>query len=168
MANQNCREQGRRDAKAGKYVKNHPAHTNHVTKVGKRDQSAYNQGHKEGSSSKGKGKSNGGGGGCFLTTACTQYAGLPDDCRELTTLRLFRDTYVMSSPDGAEAIAEYYNSAPILLNHIDSSEDRADILSDIFRAVSTTVALVEGGQCAEAKAVYASMFRKLKERFAVE
>jgi hypothetical protein len=164
MGNQNCREQGRRDAKAGKYVKNHPGHKNYVAKVGIRDQSAYNQGHKEGSKNRGKGK----GGGCFLTTACTQYAGLPDDCRELTTLRRFRDTYVMSLPDGAEVVTEYYNSAPILLKYIDSSDDRVNILSDIFRSVSTTVELVESGQCEKAKAIYASMFRNLKERFGID
>jgi hypothetical protein len=164
MGNQNCREQGRRDAKAGKYVKNHPAHKNYVAKVGVRDQSAYKQGHKEGSRNKGKGKS----GGCFLTTACTQYAGLPDDCRELTILRRFRDTYVMSLPDGGEAVTEYYNSAPVLLKCIDSSDDRVNILSDIFRSVSTTVELVESGQCEKARATYESMFRTLKERFGVD
>jgi hypothetical protein len=162
MGNQNCRDQGRRDAKAGKYVKNHPAHKNYVAKVGVRDQSAYNQGHKEGSKKKGKG------GGCFLTTACTQYAGLPDDCRELTTLRRFRDTYVMSLHDGAEAVTEYYRSAPILLKYIDSSDDRVSILSGIFRSVSTVVELVESGQSEKARAIYASMFRNLKERFGVD
>jgi hypothetical protein len=45
LGNQNCRDQGRRDAKAVKYVKNHPGHKNYVAKVGSRDQSAYNQGH---------------------------------------------------------------------------------------------------------------------------
>ena len=30
-------------------------------------------------------------GGCFLTSACTEARGLPDDCHELTVLRSFRD-----------------------------------------------------------------------------
>lgn len=74
----------------------------------------------------------------------------------------FRDTYVMSLPDGAAAVAEYYNSAPILLNCIDRSNDRINILSEIFQWVSATVTLVESGHCAEAKALYTSMFRILK------
>lgn len=31
-------------------------------------------------------------GGCFVTTACVKMLGLPDDCREMTVLRNFRDS----------------------------------------------------------------------------
>ena len=34
-------------------------------------------------------------GGCFLSAACVEHAGLSDGCRELTTLRSFRDGYVV-------------------------------------------------------------------------
>jgi hypothetical protein len=74
----------------------------------------------------------------------------------------------MSLPDGAEAVTEYYKSAPILLKYIDSSDDRASILSDIFRSVSAVVELVESGQSEKAKAIYESMFRSLKGRFGVD
>ena len=46
-------------------------------------------------------------GGCFLTSACTEARGLPDDCHELTVLRAFRDGYLRSQPEGEAEIAEY-------------------------------------------------------------
>ena len=46
-------------------------------------------------------------GGCFLTSACTEARGLPDDCHELTVLRSFRDGYLRSQPEGEAEIAEY-------------------------------------------------------------
>ena len=51
-------------------------------------------------------------GGCFLTTACTEAKGLPDNCRELETLRHFRDNYMMNVPEGKADIAHYYKTAP--------------------------------------------------------
>lgn len=46
-------------------------------------------------SSSGSGKK-----GCFITTAACELRGLPDDCRELTTLRRFRDEVLLSSQEG--------------------------------------------------------------------
>src|SRR6185295_8850185 len=36
---------------------------------------------------------------CFITTACAQAQGLPDDCEELTVLRGLRDDYIRQLPD---------------------------------------------------------------------
>lgn len=47
-------------------------------------------------------------GGCYLTTACVEAKGLPDDCEELTILRDFRDHWLKKQPGGAEEIAEYH------------------------------------------------------------
>ena len=46
--------------------------------------------------------------GCFLTTACCEVLGLPDDCFELRTLRRYRDETLAAMPGGNAAIAAYY------------------------------------------------------------
>jgi len=56
--------------------------------------------------------------GCFLTTSCCEYKGLPDDCEELRTLRNFRDTYV--PPDLVE---EYYKIAPNIVIKISGNKE---------------------------------------------
>ena len=53
--------------------------------------------------------------GCFLTSACVEAKGLPDDCRELTVLRNFRDTYLKASADGQRDVCEYYHVAPMIV-----------------------------------------------------
>ena len=58
---------------------------------------------------------------CYLTSACTEARGLPDDCAELTALRAFRDSYVRSQPEGESDIQHYYAVAPragLCYNHI--------------------------------------------------
>ena len=62
-------------------------------------------------------------GGCFLTSACTEARGLPDDCHELTVLRSFRDGYLRSQPEGEAEIAEYYAVAPKIVDAIRSKAD---------------------------------------------
>jgi hypothetical protein len=105
-------------------------------------------------------------GGCFLTTACVESAGLPDDCRELTVLRRFRDGYVAHLPDGAALIAEYYATAPHIVARIQRSPDRIEALGEILSEVRCAVVLIEGDRPEEALAVYAAMFRRLRVRFA--
>ena len=56
--------------------------------------------------------------GCYLTSACTQARGLPDDCEELTVLRAFRDTYVRALPTGEADVRRYYATAPQIVNAI--------------------------------------------------
>ena len=59
--------------------------------------------------------------GCFLTTACCEYKGLPDDCHELTIMRKFRDEYLKSKQYGKEMIDAYYEPLKLwsgLINQI--------------------------------------------------
>lgn len=73
-----------------------------------------------------------GGGGCFLTSACVEAKGFPDDCHELTVLRKFRDEYLRPLPEGEAEIAEYYDIAPKIVAAIKSREDSLSIFSDIY------------------------------------
>lgn len=71
--------------------------------------------------------------GCFLTSACTAARGLPDDCRELQTLRRFRDKWLKHQPDGVTLIAHYYEVAPRIVDVIDTLENRLDVYDDLYR-----------------------------------
>jgi len=103
-------------------------------------------------------------GGCFLTTACVSYAGLPDDCVELETLRAFRDGYVRQRPDGTTVIAEYYRIAPQIVQQILENADREACLRDILHAVRQAVALIARGEMQQAFDVYVSMVQSLRWR----
>ena len=71
-------------------------------------------------------------GGCFLTSACTEARGLPDDCHELTVLRAFRDGYLRSQPEGEAEIAEYYAVAPKIVDAIRSKADAMEAFDAIY------------------------------------
>lgn len=58
--------------------------------------------------------------GCFLTSACVEYLGLPDDCKELTTLRTIRDKVLKATGEGRGLVDEYYRIAPALVEKINA------------------------------------------------
>lgn len=119
---------------------------------------AYEEGHEHATSQKE---------GCFLTTACVEYAGLPDDCHELTVLRSFRNNYVARLAYGPVALAEYYKVAPSLVRQIEQSNERNAILAGIFSTVSRAVVMIERGNYQEAFICYEAMFADLKKRYHV-
>ncbi|HEY9662789.1 MAG TPA: CFI-box-CTERM domain-containing protein [Allocoleopsis sp.] len=71
---------------------------------------------------------------CFITTACCEFYGLPDDCRELETLRKYRDEYMMGHPEREPLVREYYSIAPEIVERIKARKDAAEIF-DVFRNV---------------------------------
>jgi hypothetical protein len=70
---------------------------------------------------------------CPVTTACMASRGLGDDCEELKTLRLFRDTYVSKLPEGKKLIDEYYEVAPQLVNNINHTENAHQVYEMIYQ-----------------------------------
>ena len=102
---------------------------------------------------------------CYLTTACIEYRGLADDCHELTTLRAFRDDYLLQRPHGAALIEDYYLQAPRLVNAISESQRASQIWQDIYEVLSFSVELVMCGQPAHAEAAYRTMVEKLLLEF---
>jgi hypothetical protein len=100
--------------------------------------------------------------GCFLTTACTEVAGLADDCTELTVLRQFRDGFLARQPNGHLLIREYYQVAPQIVASIQKSPRRLDILNDVLSDVRVAVKLVQSGQNNTALDCYGKMFARLK------
>lgn len=89
--------------------------------------------------------------GCFLTSACVEARGLPDDCEELQTLRHFRDQYLAHRPGGAQDIQEYYRTAPGIVNAVNSRPDRKEIWDRLYtELVLPCVRMIHQGKNEEA------------------
>lgn len=100
-------------------------------------------------------------GGCFLTTACCQYNGLPDNCYELTTLRTFRDQFVAKQSYGKKLIDTYYADAPKIIEYIDRQENRSEIFDSIFGQIQNIVHVIEEGKNDTAVILYMNMVHEL-------
>lgn len=99
--------------------------------------------------------------GCFLTTACVEHRGLPDDCRELTVLRAFRDGWLAKQKDGQEEIRAYYRLAPAVVERIKARTDAAEVLEEMYqRYILPCVAHVEAGEMKETYALYKELLEK--------
>jgi hypothetical protein len=104
-------------------------------------------------------------GGCFISTACARYAGLPDNCEELVTIRRFRDDFMMLSENGRKAIEEYYVVAPTIVEHLETAPDRDEIYSHLLVMIREAVQAVNARDFVAARNIYATEFAALKRRF---
>lgn len=77
-------------------------------------------------------KGNSSGSGCYLTTACVEAKGLPDDCRELEALRGFRDAYLGATAEGSADIQRYYQLAPRLVKQLDRLLEKQAVYQRIY------------------------------------
>lgn len=105
-------------------------------------------------------------GGCYLTSACVEAKGLPDDCMELTTLRRFRDTWLANQPGGKEEIQHYYQVAPAIVTNIQSQEDASTIFQWIYEnMVVPCVESIQAGQMESAWQKYRDLTNQLKLQY---
>ncbi len=105
-------------------------------------------------------------GGCFITTACVESMELSDDCYELELLRGFRDTYLKSRANGAHDIADYYRTAPQIVESISKRDDANQIWSGIYRnMICPCVQLIEMHEFEKAYDLYKTFTLKLKENY---
>lgn len=103
------------------------------------------------------------GGGCFITTACCEYKGFPDDCKELQTLRQFRDTYLKEQDYGMELIQLYYADAPKIVDAINSSDSKEKFYDDIYNKVVDIVKLIDDKMYDKAVIEYMIMVYNLRK-----
>ena len=100
--------------------------------------------------------------GCFLTSACVQARGLPDDCEELTVLRQYRDGYLRHRPGGAEEIREYYRIAPRIVEAVNAKENSAEIWNRVYEEmVLPCVRMIRSGAMEDAFRLYKGYSLKL-------
>lgn len=105
-------------------------------------------------------------GGCFITTAVCLTMGKPDDCEELTMMRLFRDKWLRNQPDGNALIEDYYQTAPIIVEKIDQQPDRKAIYSNIYKEyILPCVECAKTKKFAKSKKIYVDMVTSLKEQY---
>jgi hypothetical protein len=104
---------------------------------------------------------------CFITTAVTEHLGLSDDCYYLTTLRRFRDEYILGSrhPGRIRDLRRYYNVAPDVLRWIASHRDREKIWSYLCQTVLEAVRAIEEGELDHAYRIYKRKVLGLKNQF---
>ncbi len=69
--------------------------------------------------------------GCFITSACVESMGLPDDCIELQTLHFFYDTRKKKDPIFVSLIDQYYKIAPCIVKNINKCNNVKEIYYDI-------------------------------------
>lgn len=104
--------------------------------------------------------------GCFLTSACTEARGLPDDCRELTVLRAFRDGYMCKLAGREAEIQEYYRIAPVIVEKIRDKENSEEIFDLIYtELVLPCVELIDAGKNENAHKLYREYVEKLKAEY---
>lgn len=105
-------------------------------------------------------------GGCYLTSACVEARGLPDDCMELTVLREFRDNWLKNQPGGLAEVAEYYATAPKIVEKINARTDAKDIWNGLYeKLVIPCVKFIEEGEMEKAHAMYRDGTVKLNLEF---
>ncbi len=101
--------------------------------------------------------------GCFLTTACCNYKGLPDDCIELETMRRLRDDYILKQPYGEEMIRDYYKEAPDIVARIMKSKDSETILESTYNSILNIVKLIDEEKKDTAVICYMMLLHKLSK-----
>ncbi len=103
-------------------------------------------------------------GGCFLTSACVEYMGKADDCKELTVLRQFRDGYMKSTEEGSRLVEEYYKIAPDIVAKVNADTQKNDYYEYIYSVVTKCVDLIENNKMEEALASYKTMVETLQSK----
>lgn len=97
--------------------------------------------------------------GCFITTAVCENEGKADDCAELTKLRNFRDTFMLSDSKRREDVAEYYEKAPAIVSAISRRADSAQcfaMLNEYF--IQPAIVAIDAGDYELAYSRYVSLF----------
>ena len=103
---------------------------------------------------------------CFITTAVCLTMGKPDDCEELTLMRVFRDEWLRDQPDGAALIEDYYKTAPGIVEKINQQPERRDIYREIYQKyILPCVEGVKAKHFADSKRIYMDMVTTLKAQF---
>lgn len=101
-------------------------------------------------------------GNCFLTTACCEWKGLPDDCPELTDLRRFRDCYLQQTPEGRALVVEYYRIAPGIVDKLKASPEKDRWMRYIYQEIQSVRTMINSGQYDEAVEAYRLMVMHLQ------
>lgn len=105
-------------------------------------------------------------GDCFITTAVCDTFNKPDDCYELTAFRNFRDNWLAKQEDGASLIQKYYDTAPAIVEKINSLPNaRAIYLAIWAEYLKPCLAYIEQKNFIACKQKYIQMVESLAEKY---
>lgn len=103
---------------------------------------------------------------CFITTAVCRSMDKPDDCYELTTLRAYRDQYLLQECQEQELVEEYYRIAPDIVKYIDRQPSCDIIYKNILEEyIQPCIQLIETGENEACREHYIKMVRTLQEQY---
>ena len=88
--------------------------------------------------------------------------GLPDDCRELTELRAFRDGWLAETEEDRALTAEYYAMAPGIVERIQASPRREAILEGIYAEIVRVLAHIHRRDNQAAVEAYRAMVLRVQ------
>ncbi|MCH3971692.1 MAG: hypothetical protein LKE53_02810 [Oscillospiraceae bacterium] len=103
---------------------------------------------------------------CYITTAVCGSLHKPDNCRELQTLRAFRDNWLCHQPAGPLAIQEYYAFAPAITAKIDASPAPEAVYRSLWETVIfPCVQDAQAGRSNTCFRRYAQMMLRLEKEY---
>ena len=103
---------------------------------------------------------------CFITTACIRAKNLPDDCEELTLLRKYRDSYLLSFDEGKSDVAHYYSIAPKIVSEIQKTKNSNDIFVQLYyELIVPCVELIQKQKYKEAHELYKNTTMMLESKY---
>lgn len=103
---------------------------------------------------------------CFLTTAACEFYGKDDNCIELTTLRQFRDNWLLHQNGGEQDILHYYEIAPKLVEAMKNSSDYAETCEIIMnKYILPCVALIQEKRNEECRSKYIELINFMTNRY---
>lgn len=105
---------------------------------------------------------------CFITTACVQSRGLPDDCEELTVLRNFRDSYLLHTTNGAQLIDLYYRYSPRIVAAIAKQKNASLIYDHLYQVIRKCVEAIKREDNEFAYLTYCEMVIELQKKYLPE
>ena len=98
---------------------------------------------------------------CFITTACCNLLGLPDDNNILNTFRKFRDEHL----GGKKGVKDYYEKAPKILKAMSELNETDYLYLMISKYLIPCYRYIKDGDNYLAESLYIEMFNHLKERY---
>jgi hypothetical protein len=101
--------------------------------------------------------------GCYITTACVEYVGEPDNGKTLTTLRKFRDGYMLKNAELVPLVEQYYSTAPQYVAKLKSMPNNKQIFENFYyNYIITAVSEIETGKYTEALNIYKQLYLQAK------
>lgn len=106
------------------------------------------------------------GSGCYITTATCESLGKSDECYELNLFRKFRDNWLANMIDGRQLIDEYYQTAPFIVERINSMNDKNSIYKVIWeKYLQPCLEFLETYRYKECKTLYIKMINELRKEY---